>query len=151
MGRRLTTGLAADSTLTEEMYKSEPPVMDHIKLSSTFMKQVLLVSEELDVNGNQILEFLGAPPDGGPPEWEHNISIDEQDELHEIINMLLSKIEDHFGTGEDIIELALDVHPKYKSEVEPTKEVFLIVYRKLRDVRDLIEFTIEHDIELSIG
>ncbi|SFR98021.1 hypothetical protein SAMN05216559_1959 [Halomicrobium zhouii] len=151
MGRRLTTELDPYGPLADKRYERDPPVMDAIKIDGTLTKQILLVSEELGVDGERIVELLGAPRNGGAPEPEHEIAGAQQEKLRDLIAELLIEIEDYVDPDEDIAELATEVHPRDKALVEPTDDVFLGVYGKLRSVRILHDFAIEHDIELSIG
>lgn len=68
MGRRLTTGTDPDGQITDEMLAAEPPIHDDVKITATLFGQVQLVADAVDADGTRIVELLGAPADGGPPE-----------------------------------------------------------------------------------
>lgn len=151
MGRRLTTGADPDGQITDEMLAAEPPVHDNIKLTATLIGQIRLVADAVDADGTRIVELLGAPVDGGPPEWDHSITNEHRRELAEEIDELLVGIETHLDVDGAILDAASDVHPSERSSVEQTAAVSLHVYRKLWTIRRLVEFADENDLQLSIG
>lgn len=151
MGRRLTTGADPDGQITDEMLAAEPPVHDNIKITATLIGQIRLVADAVDGDGARIVELLGEPADGGPPEWDHSIADEQRRELVDEIDELLVGIEAQLDVDGPILGAASDVRPSETSSVEQTTAVSLHVYRKLWTIRRLVEFADEHDIQLSIG
>lgn len=151
MGRRLTTGADPDGQITDEMLAAEPPVHDNIKITATLIGQIRLVADAVDGDGARIVELLGEPADGGPPEWDHSIADEQRRELVDEIDELLVGIEAQLDVDGPILGAASDVRPSETSSVEQTTAVSLHVYRKLWTIRRLVEFADEHDIQISIG
>jgi len=151
MGRRLTTGADPDGQITDEMLAAEPPIHDNVKITATLIGQVQLVADTVGADGSRIVELLGAPAEGGPPEWDHSIADEQCRELVHLIDELLTGIETHLDVEENILDVAGDVLPSETSSVELTEAVCLRVYRKLWTIRRLIEFADDYDLQLSIS
>ena len=151
MGRRLTTGADPDGQITDEMLAAEPPIHDNVKITATLIGQVQLVADTVGADGSRIVELLGAPAEGGPPEWDHSIADEQCRELVHLIDELLTGIETHLDVEENILDVAGDVRPRETSSVELTEAVCLRVYRKLWTIRRLIEFADDYDLQLSIS
>jgi hypothetical protein len=151
MGRRLTTGTDPDRQITDEMLAAEPPIHDDVKITATLIGQIRLVADAVDADGARIVELLGAPADGGPPEWDHSIADEHRRELVEEIDELLVGIEAQLDVDGAILDAASDVRPSETSSVEQTTAVSLHVYRKLWTIRRLVGFADDHDIQFSIG
>mgnify|MGYP006274318011 FL=1 len=151
MGRRLTTGADPDGQITDEMLAAEPPIHDNIKITATLIGQIRVVADAVDADGARIVELLGAPADGGPPEWDHSIAGEQCRELVDLIDELLVGIEAQLDVDGAILDAAGDVRPRETSSVEPTEAVSLRVYRKLWTIRRLVEFAADHDLRLSTG
>ncbi len=93
MGRRLQTDADPEGPIFQEMLEQEPPIFDGIKLSGTLMEQLVLVANEVGMEGPRLGELLGLPRDEDRVNGDYHLSDDEVVELHEMSEELLSRIE----------------------------------------------------------
>ncbi|MCJ0618124.1 hypothetical protein JZX76_00825 [Haloarcula hispanica] len=115
------------------------------------MEQLVLVANEVGMEGPRLGELLGLPRDEDRVNGDYHLSDDEVVELHEMSEELLSRIESSLKIDGDIVEAATDIHPREYSSVEASEVVYLRVYHKFWMVRDLLDFAIEQDLDIYVG
>ena len=151
MSRRLTTGAAPDSPLTDAMYRVDPPIHDHIRLSATLVEQIDLVAKMVVSDGERIVELLGASSNGESPRMGHSLDREQQAALHRHLDELLSRLDATLRVDGDLLDTAGEIPPRATCSVELTAAVVLHVYLKLWSINRLTGFALEHGVQLRVG